>query len=717
MLRLLCLFMFIFTLISYLWADSNIYNLPEIQVKANVVKPSKQEGDTIYTGVEINNITGVAEKNSIYNAISTLPSVNLDSDDPFGLGDKRVRIRGSSDYYLGVTINGIPNYGIMPIGPRDYIYDIENMEAIKVYPGSAPADLMSGSGNRGGAVELSIKRPLDRFKITFHQDVGSFYYSKTYLRIDTGKLKTNSKFYLSGSYTDADKWKGEGKLGPRKNFSFGYSQYVNRFFNFDIFINYNSLHRHLFKGLSYNEAKDLDHYFYHDYNSRKTGNPLIDWDYYGYNKFSAINRDYFGFFNFIFSKSLSLKLKPYYSKENNSKYEGMQIRNFSMVLNKINDSKRYGLVSELKLKFKNYNFVAGYWYEKTDFQPIIKKFAPINFNLIFKGYSWYTKSTSKGKIESPFAKISANFGKLKFQGGVKYFYYKEPAKKGFWYRNGRFIYDSAISVKKEDYDEWLPSAGIGYRFTKNFEVDLSYAKRYQRPYAYGPLSSFYFKNYNTFISHNITLQDLFDHLDMEKVHAYDLIFRNNFKNLTLTTDYFYQKHKNILVSLIDPRVGLSYFQNDGEAKSKGVEVSLNYKFSKNLELAINGSYTKMEFSKNINRGSYLYRVDGKQFPDTPKYQLKTKLDYFYNNFEIAPELELVSKRYGDALNKEEIPGYGVAHLNINYFYKKWEFNLELKNLFNKKHIGRIYTWDDSSGTTTYYASYPFTAVFKIKMEF
>ncbi len=714
--QLLFIILTAFLFIPYLFCDDNIYSLSEIKVKANVIKPTKQEGDTLFTGTEILNITGASQQNSIYDAISILPSINLDSDDPFGLGDKRLRIRGTSDYYIGVTINGIPEYGIMPIGPRDYIFDMENMEKIKVFTGSAPADLMSGSGNRGGAIELSIKKPNDKLSYTFHQDIGSFNYSKTFFRFDTGNLKTGSKFFISGSYTDANKWKGEGKLGPRKNISFGFYQSIKNNINFEIYANYNSFNRHLFKGLNYSQAKDLDKYYYHDYNSQKTGNPLIDWNYYGYNRMSGINRDYFGIFNFKLSKTFNLKIKPYYSKENNSKYEGMGSQYFSIVINKINNSKRYGFITEVQKKFNNWTIIAGNWFEKTDFNPIIKKYSP-GETLKFKGYSWFTKTSSRGKMESPYLKLSYKLKKLKAQMGIKYFYYKEPGKKGYWYKNGEFIYDPFISIKEKDYDVWLPSFGIGYKFSEKIEIDLSYSKRYQRPYAYGPLSSFYFKNFNKFSSKNIKLQDLFDNLDMEKVHAFDFIIRNKFKKLTITTDFFYQKHKNVLVSLFDPRVGLSYFQNDGEAKSKGVEINLNYKILSNLNFLINGSYTKMEFSKNINRGDTIYKVDGKQFPDTPKYMLKTSMNYYWKNFEVSPYIELISKRYGDALNKEEIPGYGIVNLNLNYFYKKIELNLEIKNLLNKKHIGRIYTWDDSTGTTTYYSGSPFTAIFKIKVNF
>ncbi len=718
---------FICSIISFYFSsiyaeNSKIFSLAPIEVKENLISPTKQQGDVMFTGNSVKKnsfiFSGTGSANSVYQAISILPDINIDLDDPYGLSDKRMRIRGTSDYFAGLTIDGIPNYGIMPIGPRDYIYDTENFQEIKVYSGAVPSDLMSGSGNRGGAIEIKIKEPSDKTGIYFKQSLGSFSYSKTFLRFDSGNFsKLFPKFYLSGSYTDADKWKGDGKLGPRKNFNIGFSKKFNKLLSTKFFINYNSINRNLFKGLNYFQAKDLNNYFYHDYNSYITGNPLKDYDYFNYNRFSAINRDYFAFINLNFSKKLKFTLKPYYSLEDNSKYEGMRFGNFAMVLNKINNSKRYGIIAESNYKRKNFNFTIGYWQEYTDFKPIIKKFGLSSKGLIFKGFGWYTKSNSDGKVLSPYLKFGINLSDFKFQLGGKYFYYKEPAKKGFWYKNGNLIYDKNISITKKTYDKFLPSFSVEFPAIKNINISFSYSKKYQRPYAYGPLSSFYFKNYKKFISSGITLQNLFNGLDMETVDAYDVVIRNNFKNALFSLDLFYQKHKNILVSLENPIVNLSYQQNDGKAKSYGFEVNSEYFIDNSLSLFANFSYNRMKFTKNVIRGGKIFELKGKQFPDTPKYMFKTGIFYNFNHFQISPFFKYISKRYGDALHKESIGGYSLVNLNINYKLKKFKIGIGFNNLFNRKHIGRIDTWDDASGNTTYYAASPFSTVFNISYAF
>ena len=282
---LLILFVFLLLVSQVnIFAEESVFSIGEIKVTDKLLKPAKQSGDLLFRGITLDNnslkVTGESGTNSIYNSLSILPDINLDADDPFGLGDKKIRVRGTSDYFLGVTVEGVPNYGIMPIGPRDYIYDVENFKSLKVYSGSTPSDLMTGSGNRGGAVESVMKRPSDKFNLFFKQSAGSFSYSKTFLRIDSGRLfNSDAKFYTSLSYTDADKWKGNGKLGPRKNITLGFSKKIFNLINIDFFVNYNSINRNFFKGLSYKEAKNMDDFYYHDYNSYKAGNPLNDYNY------------------------------------------------------------------------------------------------------------------------------------------------------------------------------------------------------------------------------------------------------------------------------------------------------------------------------------------------------------------------------------------------------------------------------------------------------
>jgi iron complex outermembrane receptor protein len=186
------------------------YVLEKIVVTGELIRPTRQTGDSLYTGTSVTKkgieLLGTPAKTSVYNALDILPGLNVESKDPYGLSGTDTRIRGGKGYYIGMTVEGIPNYGIMPIGAREDIYDMENMESVSLYKGASPADLGTGSGNRGGSIELQLRRPEDKAGVELGQSFGSKDFFRTFLRIDSGELPTKIKLFGSYSYTDADKW-------------------------------------------------------------------------------------------------------------------------------------------------------------------------------------------------------------------------------------------------------------------------------------------------------------------------------------------------------------------------------------------------------------------------------------------------------------------------------------------------------------------------------
>jgi len=189
-----------------------------------LVTPTKQTNETVYTGSEITRdgvgALGSKAAVSVYEAINILPGVTVESIDPYGLAaeQKNIRVRGVRGFLGAMTVAGVPNYGGNPMGPREYIYDTENFDSIAVYKGAVPADLGTGVGARGGAVELRPRWPEQEFGISLNQGIGTNNYSRSFIRLDSGSLpQTGTGLSLSLSHTDAEKWKGPGDLGPRKN--------------------------------------------------------------------------------------------------------------------------------------------------------------------------------------------------------------------------------------------------------------------------------------------------------------------------------------------------------------------------------------------------------------------------------------------------------------------------------------------------------------------
>ncbi len=112
-------------------------SLEEIVVQgARIMTPTKQSGETVYTGMEVTEegiaLAGEKGKSSVYEVVSILPGVVFESPDPYNLAAEQanVRIRGVRGYLGAMTVEGVPNYGGNPMGPRDYLYDTENVESV-----------------------------------------------------------------------------------------------------------------------------------------------------------------------------------------------------------------------------------------------------------------------------------------------------------------------------------------------------------------------------------------------------------------------------------------------------------------------------------------------------------------------------------------------------------------------------------------------------------
>ncbi|MHB8122469.1 MAG: hypothetical protein ACYDG4_09980 [Desulfuromonadaceae bacterium] len=108
--------------------------LEEITVTAEkITTPTRQTSETVYTGSEVTRkgieLQGSKAQTSVYEAVDLLPGMNIESVDSRGLGaeQRNVRARGVRGSLGTMTIEGVPNYGGNPIGPREYLCDMENM--------------------------------------------------------------------------------------------------------------------------------------------------------------------------------------------------------------------------------------------------------------------------------------------------------------------------------------------------------------------------------------------------------------------------------------------------------------------------------------------------------------------------------------------------------------------------------------------------------------
>ncbi|MFO8001188.1 MAG: TonB-dependent receptor [Marinilabilia sp.] len=719
------------TLIVNFTLMSEQLRIGEVVVQGGITGPVRRAGDALFTGSAITSegisLMGTSANNSVYNALDIMPGITVEGHDSYGLSDKAVRIRGIRSTFSGMTIEGFPNYGIMPIGARDDIYDMENMNDVSVYKGAAPADLGTATGSKGGVIELKYRRPDDSASADIRQSAGSFGYTRSFARVDAGKITAGTRAFVSYSHTRANKWKGPGALGPRHNAALGFTQSINGNTEIELFANYNTIDRHHFRELNYEEASDISNYFEKDYSPTLNNDPSRDINYYDYNQGTYTNKDIMTIFRHTFSPSFQVQGKAYYSNEDADYDETVKRGPNNMVLNRIRDIDRAGIIPEVLGKKAGLDYTLGYWYESSDNNAYVYNSRIVPEGLEPEGYGFYTVNEENSIIHSPYLKLAYQNNGLKIQGGLKYFFYQQPGAERYTSDAPDQlspIPDPALETEAMEHKAFLPSLGAGYDFTPQFRGYINYGRNYMRPYMYSPIISLYVNNQQTFEANGISLQDIFDDWTMETSDNFDLGLSYTSEHTVFSPSVFYAKHHDVLASAYDPVAGLDYYQNAGQLTAYGADIELYMNPVNSLTLILNPSWNHMSYDKDLIREDETIHIEGNQSPATPEFSVKAGTILRWGGFEASLLAKHTGERYGDATNEEIIDEYTTADVKISYnkdpfnIFKSFRASMEIKNLADTKYVGAINASDDGrQGSATYFAGTPRSFSGTVAVEF
>lgn len=713
--------------ISLLFASSLMgAELEKVTIEAEkLITPTKQANESVYTGSEVTSkgieLQGVKASTSVYEAISVLPGINVENVDSSGLAVEQssVRLRGVKSSMGALTVEGVPNYGGNPIGPRDYLYDMENVESFSVYKGGVPSDIGTGVGSRGGAIALHPKWASKEFGIDLTQSLGSNEYTKSYFRVDSG-IVNESGTRLSGalSYAKADKWRGEGDLGPRINGNISFVQPLGDKAEIKLWYNHNNQEQHLYRSLTYAQTQNLKANYKNDYNTLKTGVPAQDIYYYDNNKGSYKNDDVMAIVNYRIDDTFELMFKPYYSLEDSLISQGVTSSG-GRIQQRIRDIERFGAITELGAKLEHMKLAFGYHYENSLMEISTKNYTTAG---AYAGMG-VVGTSGTTYIHSPYAKVSGKEGNFNWQAGLKYFEFQDAASEG--YTSGPAPTYTLTRATDLDRDEqthkiWLPTIGISYDFDSAWQAYASYGKNFIRPYSYLPLMTYYQNNRAAFQAIGMGAQDLFNGYTLEESNNFDVGVRFKGDSVEIAPTLFYGKHKNLLTTVTnDTNASLSYQQNVGKATSYGLETEINFFIGDTTTLFINPTYMHFTYDDNIKGMA----TKDKQVVDTPKWMGRAGVIYKIGAFELVPMVRYLGERYGNAINTEEVGSAWLADFRATYtlknFYEKspLKVSLEIDNLFGKEYISVINASDYETGTSTYQQGAPRNVMLSVGVKF
>ena len=662
---------------------------------------------------------------NIFKAIELTPSLNIQTDDAYGLGGGTVRLRGFDDTQIGVTIDDMPlsDSGNFRLYPHEYA-DVENLESITVERG-AVSKRSPFYVEIGGAIRVRTRPPANKFGITLSEKYGSFDFKRHFIRLDTGYLLGNRnlpKLFASYSHTEADKWKGPGKHPEyRDHYTVGISHKVGRLF-WEFYYDKNVQLNYFYRGFSFNELSNDRIFRRRDYNDRllfpNTGANLNEnVNYYEFWKNPYTNQQLRANIELDITNSVKLSLKPYMwigrgsgTSATTATISGTPRLFFREAFNY---TDRPGVIAELKFELpKDSRLFLGYWHEYAD----LKQWRPsrrvevnpdgtftLNNVANFR-YDYIQRTKTITNTPYLFFESKGLLDKMDINLGVRFASVKRDFKD--YQTSGRPYYpedgvydDPGLTLNpnrsyEKTYRKTLPSFGVGYQFTNFAYSYFAYAKNFRVP-----------QNFLGTIPSSVSAQFVADQLKPEEADNYDLGLRFDFDKFYIAPSVYYVKYKDRLIRTTDPNdPTLIYLRNAGKVDAYGAELELGFVPVRRVSIYASFSYNEAKFKDEKFEGTI--DIKDKTVPDTPERMIKLGGRFELLGFRISPSVQYIGSRYGNFTNTERVSPYTLVNLNVQRrIYKGIDLLVDVVNLTDKKYVGRI-----SPGTTsgTYYAGAPFT---------
>ena len=154
---------------------------------------------------------------SIISLLNNVPGLNFTNNDPYGNSGGNIRLRGFDGNRVSLTFDGIPlndtgNYAVF----SNQQVDSEIIDRASVNQGSTDVDSPTASAS-GGTISYVTARPLEEMGAQIRTSIGSFNYGRVFGRFDTGAFGPwGTTAFITGSYTNYDKWKGPGDLEKKQ---------------------------------------------------------------------------------------------------------------------------------------------------------------------------------------------------------------------------------------------------------------------------------------------------------------------------------------------------------------------------------------------------------------------------------------------------------------------------------------------------------------------
>lgn len=245
-------------------------------------------------------------------------------------------------------------------------------------------------------------------------------------------------------------------------------------------------------------------------------------------------------------------------------------------------------------------------------------------------------------------------------------------------------YDSKIYAGKEDlssgksYEKFSPKLSLDYAANRDTNFYLSYGKSFNTPILYQLF------RYSNFMGRNIYPNK---DLEPETTDTWELGMKQKIGSKTdIHADVFYAKTKDY-IRLNDSDETHEFYENAGDAKTHGFEISLNQHHSD-------------AWSSYINYTWQTGKVEGEKNYDIPRHLLHVGTTYSKNPWTVNLDGMFISDRTEageESGHFKARDAYFLMNLSTNYqFNKNFGLQFAVNNLFDREY------YDEDISNNHYY---------------
>lgn len=623
-------------------------------------------------------------------------SIVSTSDAGAGVGYTGLRIRGSDQTRINVTLNGVPINNAESQGPfwvnmPDIASSLSNL-TIQRGVGTST----EGTGSFGASINAKTQTPSKTSYFQSDQSVGSFKTHKHTFGLGTGKffnetisLDAKVSFIKSDGYID-------------RAFSDLFSYYVHGLYE----KNKTSIGLMTFGGQekTYQAWNGVNEEMMKKRRTFNSCGAIYDQDgniirYYS-NETDNYNQDHYHlYFKQRFTNSWVLNStlfytrgKGYYeeykqdSKLSNYKLKDLIIGNETisrsdLIRRQWLDNNFYGILNRVTGKINNWNLEIGMGantYKGYHYGNVI--WAQY-FSNGLKDHEYYRNKANKDEFSGFFKAIVTLTPNLDLFGDIQY---RSIQYKGHDLPGGESIYKNGGPIKfDKNYNFINPKIGTSYKIDKG-SIYVTYGLAQREP------------------SRNDILEN--KNVKAELLHNVELGIQQNFREFSYSANWYgmYYINQLVLSGKIND-VGSFIRENSGKSYRTGIELSAAYQFSTQFSLSANST---LSINKNINfkkeTDSDIKKLGNTTIAFSPAYIGNVIAEWKpIKNLNCKWMNQYVSSQY---LTNEEpkngkLDGYFISDMIFEFSpslfsMKSFNLKLALNNIFNTKYENNGYYYDN-----------------------